>query len=179
MATITNYAHGHFCWIDLMAADISTAKQFYGELFGWEAVDQDTRGGPPYVVFQADGSVLCGMGQLSDEMKSEGVPPTWNSYVSVDDLDATFGKAMGLGATPLMPPMQVVDAGKMAIIQDPTGAALSLWEKINHFGAQLANVPNTWSWNELVTNDIDAASKRAGRAWYARVMVPIESPWSN
>ncbi len=159
MATMTSYAHGQFCWIDLMAHDMSTAKQFYGGLFGWQAEDQDTQGGPPYAIYKADGQGLCGMGQMSDEMKASGMPPVWNSYVNVDDVDAAISKAEGLGATITMPPMQVGEAGKMAIIQDPAGAFVSFWEKINHFGAQQVNAPNTWGWNELLCNDPDIAIK--------------------
>ena len=159
MATMTSYTHGQFCWIDLMAHDMSTAKQFYGGLFGWQAEDQDTQGGPPYAIYTADGQGLCGMGQMSDEMKASGMPPVWNSYVNVDDVDAAISKAEGLGATITMPPMQVGEAGKMAIIQDPAGAFVSFWEKINNFGAQQVNAPNTWGWNELLCNDPDIAIK--------------------
>ncbi|MGE0377883.1 MAG: VOC family protein, partial [Planctomycetaceae bacterium] len=68
-------------------------------------------------------------------------------------------RAVQLGGTVLMPPIQVSDAGRMAMIQDPTGAAVLFWQKQNHGGAQLAGVPNTWNWNELYAGDPETAMR--------------------
>ena len=152
-----SYADGQFCRVDLMSRNLSEAKQFYTSLFGWQAIDQDTQGGPPYTIFTLAERQLCGLGQMSDEMQASGMPPVWNSYVSVDDLEKTLARAEQLGATVTMPAMQVVDAGKMAVIQDPTGAFVSFWEKINHWGAAHVNDPNTWVWNELLCNNPNSA----------------------
>ncbi len=163
MTEMTEYAHGQFSWVDLMAHDIEKAKAFYGSLFGWTATDQDTQGGPPYVMFRLDGHDVAGMGQMNDEMKSQGVPPIWNSYVNVDEVNAATEKATELGGTVIMPPMQVLSAGSMAIIQDSTGAMLSLWQKNEHIGARLVNVPGTFSWNELATRDVEKAREFFGK----------------
>lgn len=157
MATFESYPQGQFCWIDLMSKDMGTSRTFYSSLFGWEVAPQDTQGGPPYEIFTLEGQQLCGLGEMTPEMRDSGMPAVWKSYVSVGDLDATLVRAQELGATVKMPAMQVVDAGRMAIIQDPTGAFLSFWQPLQHQGAQLANVPNTWCWNELMTRDPAAA----------------------
>lgn len=162
MATMTNYNNGHLCWVDLMAKDAAAAKAFYGGLFGWKAEDQDTQGGPPYSIFTLDGQQVAGLGEMNSEMQASGMPPVWNSYLNVTDLDASTQQAAELGATVVMPPMSVMEAGRMSIIQDPSGAFISLWQKVNHGGAQLANVPNTWVWNELYTDNPEAAMKFYG-----------------
>lgn len=159
MATMTAFAHGQFSWVDLMAKDSAGAKEFYGQLFGWEALDQDTQGGPPYTLFALHGQHVCGMGELNAEMAAMGMPPVWNSYITVDDINAATAKATELGATVIVPSMAVVDAGHMAVLQDPTGAPFMLWQKINHCGAQVVNEPNCWVWNELLTRDPAASEK--------------------
>ena len=159
---MSSYTHGHFSWVDLMSRDMSGAKEFYGELFGWEAADQDTQGGPPYACFTMDGQQVAGLGEMNDEMKSGGVPPVWNSYLNVDDVKRVTDKATELGAKVLVPPFQIMEAGHMAVLQDPAGASISLWQKIQHSGAQLVNDPNSWVWNELVTSEPDKAIKFYG-----------------
>jgi predicted enzyme related to lactoylglutathione lyase len=157
MATMTSYPNGHLCWVDLMSRERASASAFYCSLFGWEADDQDTDAGPPYTIFTLDGQQVAGLGEMSAAMQASGMPPVWNSYINVDDVDAAAVKAGRLGATVVMPPMDVMEAGRMAVIQDPTGAFISFWQPIGHRGAQLVNVPNTWVWNELYTSDPETA----------------------
>ena len=159
MGTMTSYNNGQFCWVDLMARDAASAKGFYGELFGWASADQDTQGGPLYAIFTLNGQNVAGIGEMNEDMKSSGMPPVWNSYIAVDDVQATTKKAEKLGAKVMMPPFQVVQAGHMSIVQDPTGAHISFWQKIQHSGAQLVNDPGCWVWNELLTRDTAAAQK--------------------
>ncbi len=162
MGEMTSYEPGQFSWVDLMAGDLGEAKTFYGSLFGWEPVDQDTQGGPPYVIFRLNGKQVAGMGQLSDEMRSNGVPPCWNSYVNVEDVDAIVAKVPELGGRVTMPPMTVLDAGKMAGLQDPTGGHVFVWQKDRHFGAELVNDPHAFCWNELATRDLAKAKEFFG-----------------
>ncbi len=165
MTTKTSYPQGEFCWVDLMAHDIEAAKKFYGGLLDWQATDMDTQGGPPYVQFTYQGQAVAGMGQMMPEMKASGMSPVWNSYIAVDDVEAAAKQAAELGATIVMPPMKVLEAGSMAVVQDPTGAHVSLWQAGQHFGASLVNVPNSFSWNELATRD-----EAKAREFYSRWM---------
>ncbi len=156
MPTFTSHAPGSPCWVDLMSPDTEAAKRFYGAVFGWEAEDStDDDGNYIYTVWSKDGKVVSGMGAQPQEMA--GMPPIWHSYIAVEDPAATVDKATAAGGQVLMPPMQVMEAGEMAIIADPTGAAISLWKAGDHFGAEVCNEPDTWSWNELMTRDIEAA----------------------
>lgn len=151
------YQPGEFSWVDYVAHDMEAAKSFYAALFGWEAHDQDTQGGPPYAMFSKDGRVVAGIGQMSDEMIGGGVPPLWNSYVSVRDAKAVEDKAAALGGKVLVPSMRVLDAGTLAFITDPAGASFGVWQADQHHGAQLVNAPGAFCWNELASPDVEAS----------------------
>jgi len=148
-----DYAPGTPSWVDLGSPDVDASIGFYGGLFGWTASEP----GPPeaggYRFFTQDGKMVAGIGPLM----MEGQPPAWLNYVTVAEADATAGKARDAGATVFVEPMDVLDVGRMAIIADPTGAALGLWQPRRHTGAEIVNEPVSLAWNELETRDPDAA----------------------
>lgn len=148
---------GVFNWLDLMSPDVDASVAFYTEVFGWEAEDQFAEDGETrvYVMFRKDGKQVAGLGGQPDPMA--GAPAMWNSYVATDDADDTTVKVEAAGGTVLMPPMQVFDSGRMAIYSAPDGAVISTWQPMAHVGAEVANEPDAWSWNELMTRDLDAA----------------------
>lgn len=164
MTRKNDYQQGEFSWVDLVAHEQGAAIEFYGNFFGWRGVDQDTAGGPPYTMLQLDGCDVAGVGQMSDEMKNQGVPPMWNSYIQVDDIEVTTARAVELGATVTVPPMKVMEAGFLSFITDPSGAHVGFWQKGLHCGASLINEPGAFCWNELATRD----SERAG-AFYSQL----------
>ena len=154
---MTAYPHGTFCWVELSTTDTEAAKSFYADLFGWEADDTPVPGGGTYTMCRKDGQFVAAIQQLQEAMSAQGHPPFWLSYVSVDDVDAAAARAGELGATVMAPPFDVMAAGRMAVIQDPQRAALALWQAREHPGAGLVNEPGTLCWNELATDDVDAA----------------------
>ena len=156
MTVFTSHAIGSPCWVDLMSPDVDASTAFYRAVFGWEATDQhDDEGNRIYVMFTLDGKSVAGLGGQPPGM--DGMPPVWNTYIAVDDVVATVAKATAAGASIVAPPMQVMDAGEMAVFADPTGAVISVWKPGRHIGAEICNEPNTFSWNELMTRDIDTA----------------------
>jgi len=160
MPEMTNYQAGSFCWGDLATNDTDSAKSFYSGLFGWEPVDMPTEVGVPYTMLLKDGKQVCALYPLGPD---QGVaPPHWQSYVRVEDLDAVASAASEHGGNVLMPPMDVMDAGRMAMVQDPTGGVLGLWQPSRHFGAALWNLPGAICWNELLTHDPDRAERFFG-----------------
>ena len=158
MKIVKKYPDGVFSWIDLSTTDIAAAQQFYSGLFGWE-VDETPIGdsGSSYTNFRINGYTVAGGGQMMPEMLEAGAPPVWISYVNVDDIDATAARAAEAGGAVFMPPMDVLDVGRMALVQDPTGAPFGLWQPKTHIGAQVVNQPNALVWNELQTRDPAAA----------------------
>jgi predicted enzyme related to lactoylglutathione lyase len=83
------------------------------------------------------------------QQRDNGVPPLWSSYITVDDADATVERARALGATVHAPAFDVMQAGRMAVIQDPQGAYVLAWQPRDHIGAGLVNAPGALVWNEL------------------------------
>lgn len=116
----------HFCWNELITGDSKAAKDFYQELLGWESHDIDL-GEVIYTIFKKGDDDVCGMMQMSDEMK-ENTSPQWMSYIKVDDVVAVTDKAQSLGAIVLLPIKDVPGYGKFSVLLDPTGASLAFWE---------------------------------------------------
>jgi len=160
MPARTSYASGTPSWVDLMTPDPTAAKSFYSTLFGWEYRDEDT-GMPdnPYTMCLKRQKPVAGMGRQSDEQRAMGIPPLWNTYVTVTDAQASAAKAGELGGSVMAAPMDVMDAGRMAVLVDPTGAVLCIWQTKDHIGAELVNEHGTLAWSELMTPDVDAAAK--------------------
>ncbi len=90
-------------------------------------------------------------------MMQDGQPCEWNTYVSVEDADATMAKVRDAGGTVMVEPMDVMGMGKMALFTDPTGAACGVWEPGTFVGAELVNEDGAFGWNELGTRDVAAA----------------------
>jgi uncharacterized protein len=164
MPIVKQYPDGVFSWVDLTTTDVAGAKAFYGGLFGWSADDVPTGDGPDYTMFRIDGHAVAGAGPMDAGMQAGGAPPVWVSYVSHHDIDAVAARASEAGGMVFMPPMDVMEEGRLALVQDPTGAVFGLWQPRNHIGAALVNQPNTLVWNELQTRDTAAA-----RAFYHQV----------
>ena len=150
------YPNGLFGWADVMTRDPGRAIEFYEGLFGWTHVDQPTPMGPPYTQFFKDGQLVCGLSPMMPGVPEE-IGAFWTSYVLVEDADAAAAAAEAAGGTVTMPPMDVMDQGRMAMLSDPTGASVGLWQPAAHQGADVFNVPGAMTWNELQTRDIKAA----------------------
>lgn len=147
------YLPGTFSWIDLSTTDQAAAKEFYQELFGWDAEDVPVEENVSYTMFSRKGKNVAGLSQMSEEMKAQA-PPHWNSYITVENVDDASAKAKKLGANVLMDPFDVFDSGRMTVILDPHGAAFSIWQPKQHIGASLVNEPGSFCWNELATRDV-------------------------
>ena len=158
MGERTEYAPGTFCWVDLTTTDQDAAKAFYTGLFGWEAQDMPVGEDAYYSMQRLDGKDVAAIAPQPQQQRDAGVPPTWNSYVSVQDADATADRAKELGGTVHAPAFDVMEAGRMAVIQDPQGAFFMVWQPREHFGAALVNAPGALVWNELGSPDLDAST---------------------
>lgn len=151
--------HGMFGWADLMTKDPADSKAFYGDLFGWTGRDVPAGPGQVYTLCLRGEDMVAGLGEMPAEMKEQGVPPVWNSFIRVDDVDEVVGRVESLGGAIFMPPMDVLDSGRMAMISDPSGGGVAFWQPKGHAGADVLGEPNTMAWNELMTRDTAAAQK--------------------
>jgi predicted enzyme related to lactoylglutathione lyase len=157
MAERTQHAPGTFSWVDLATTDPDAAKSFYGSLFGWEAVDTPVPGDGTYSIQRLGGKDVAAIAAQPEAQREAGVPPVWQSYVTVESADAAAQRAGELGGTVHAPPFDVMEAGRMAVIQDPQGAFFMVWEPRQHVGANLVNAPGALCWNELASSDLDAS----------------------
>jgi predicted enzyme related to lactoylglutathione lyase len=123
---------------------------------GWEFEDLPVGEGMVYSMARLGGLEVAAMSTTQDQ------PPHWNVYVTVTSADEATARAAELGATVVMEPFDVFDAGRMSVIQDPTGAFISPWEPRRNIGARLVNAPGALSWADLITPDPDAAARFYG-----------------
>jgi predicted enzyme related to lactoylglutathione lyase len=160
----TQYAPGTFCWVDLATTDQEGAKAFYTGLLGWQIEDMPVGddSGTVYSMAMLDGKPVAAIAPQPQMQRDAGVPPAWNSYVSVESADTAAERAKELGATVHAPPFDVLDVGRMAVIQDPQGAFFMVWEPRRHIGAGLVNQPGALCWNELASPDVDASTSFYG-----------------
>jgi predicted enzyme related to lactoylglutathione lyase len=175
MGERTKHAPGAFSWTDLTTTDQGAAKQFYSDLFGWTAVDNPMGDGMVYSMMQIDGKNVAAISPQMQAQRAAGVPPSWNSYITVESADATAESARKLGANVMAPAFDVFDAGRMAVIQDPQGAFFEVWEPKQNIGASLVNVPGALAWNELASTDPEASGEfyRELFGWQTE---PMEGP---
>lgn len=115
--------HGAFSWNELMTTDPAAAADFYGKLFGWSVQNMDMGTGPYLVAKTGETSVAGLMGMPPG---APAMPPAWGCYVTVDNVDQTLARCSELGGKTLVPPMDVPGVGRMAVLQDPQGAVLSV-----------------------------------------------------
>jgi predicted enzyme related to lactoylglutathione lyase len=154
------YIPGVPCWIDTSQPDPEAAVDFYSGLFGWEFEDVMPPGsGGKYFIARIHGGDVAAVGSLP-----QGAPPraTWNTYIWVDDANATARKVTEAGGKVVMDPFDVMDAGRMAVFADPEGAIFSVWQAKQHRGARVVNEHAALNFNGLNTRDADAAKRFYG-----------------
>jgi predicted enzyme related to lactoylglutathione lyase len=153
MPTRDSYPQGTPNWVDLQTSDQAAAKAFYSGLFGWRYDDEPMPDGQVYSMAVLRGHQVCAIAPQPPEVAAAGVPPMWNTYLAVDSADEATARAEAAGGQVGMAPFDVTDAGRMAFVLDPSGAAVALWQANKHIGATLVNEPGTLAWNELITSD--------------------------
>jgi hypothetical protein len=156
------YLPGVPCWIDTSQPDPEAAVAFYGGLFGWDFEDAMPPGSPGrYFIARLSGGDVAAVGS-----QPEGAPPAavWNTYVWVDSADETAAKVVDAGGNVVVHPFDVMNAGRMAVLTDPEGAAFCAWQAKEHRGAQIVNEPGSLNFNGLNTRDADRA-----KAFYGSV----------
>ena len=159
MAEFTSHAPGTFSWPELATTDQKAGVAFYKALFGWDVNEQPIGPTEVYSMFQVRGKPVGAASTQQPQERQMGVPPHWNSYVTVANVDESAKKAESLGGKVFMPPFDVMDAGRMAVLQDPTGAVFEIWQANRSIGAEILNEPGALCWTELTTTDTKAAEK--------------------
>ena len=163
MVSIESYPQGAPCYVELITPDQSAAKAFYTGLFGWAFTDHDMGDAGVYMTAHVGDAAVAGISAQMPQLA--GHPAFWGVYLKVDDVDKAVEAVAAAGGKVEAPPFDVMELGRMAAIQDPTGARVNLWQPGQSRGSELRGDDNTPLWNELVTPDVAAAT-----AFYADVL---------
>jgi len=159
MPNIDAHKPGSFCWIELATTDQDAAKKFYTSLFGWRVNDMPMGDAGVYTIFRLKGRDAAAGYTLRPDQTSHGVPPHWGLYISVNSADAAVSRAVQAGGTVLAPAFDVFEAGRMAVLQDPTGASFCVWQAGQNKGTGIQDEDGTLCWADLNTPDPDRAGK--------------------
>jgi predicted enzyme related to lactoylglutathione lyase len=140
------------CWVDVTVPDPPAAAAFYAGVFGWEL--EETVPGRAFV------GRLRGLEVAGVSSQFTGAPPApaWNTYIAVEDADASAARVASAGGRVVVAPLDVAGAGRTAVCRDPAGALFRLWQPGTRKGAELVNAPNTWNWSNLNTADPEGAA---------------------
>lgn len=154
---VMSKSHGKYVWYELATSDVEGAKKFYGDVIGWGT---DRFGGPEgdYTIWKAGAQGIGGAMTLPEEARKAGAPPRWVGYVYVDDVDAIVAKAKSLGGHEVVPPTDLPDVGRIAMVSDPQGAVIAMIKPNGPEAPWLDEVPDGHvSWNELLAGEQEAA----------------------
>jgi len=167
--SIPDFPPGAPCWIDLLTRDLDAAKSFYSQLFGWnyEVGDEENDGG--YLTATKDGLAVAGL--MSNDPDND-YPDVWSTYLRADDIGALADKAEFHGGQVYLPPVEVPGQGRMAMIGDPSGLGVGLWQFAGHTGYQSQGEPGTPAWHELHTRKFESSTKFYSQAlgWELEVL---------
>ena len=153
---------GSFCWLELGTTNRDAARTFYASLFGWEANDIPMGPGMSYTLFRLGGKDVSGAYDLMADQLAARVPPHWMPYIKVDSADASASKAIRLGAKQILAPSDIPHVGRFAVIQDVTGAMISIFQTGEHQGMQTFGAVGALCWADLNTPDPARAAQFYG-----------------
>jgi len=159
-------SHGRFAWYDLMTTDVAAAAAFYTEVIGWRARDASAPG-TTYMLVAAGNSAVGGLMSLPMDARKAGATPRWVGYVAVDDVDAAADRIARLGGIVHVPPTDIPDISRLAIVADPQMAMFGLitWLGADQERAAEVGGPGSAGWHELFAADADSAF-----AFYAELL---------
>lgn len=119
---------GEFVWNELATTNVQAAKDFYGKMFGWEFVETKVDG-MTYTLAKKGNKEFGGIWEIPSALQNQ-IPPHWLAYISVDNIQQALEKARQNGATLVKPIQKAGDMGLFAIIKDPAGAYVALWQSL-------------------------------------------------
>ena len=175
MPAIDAHDPGTICWIDLASTDADGATEFYCDLFGWTASEPIENAGG-YRLLLHGGRQVAGLAPVWGDTDRSA----WSIYVASRDVDQTCAAALVSGGDVVMDAMDVLAAGRMAILRDPAGALISVWQAGEHHGYEAHGEPGTPIWSELVTTSLATAETFYGGVfgWTAEQHEPCGAPYT-
>ena len=140
---------GRPIWIELYTADPDAAQAFYAGLFGWTLQESGPEFGN-YTLFLRDGAPVAGLMRNTEE-----APSAWSVYLETNSAEDTVAMAAANGGQVLLDAMPVGDLGRMAVVTDPGGAAVGVWQPGEHKGFAARGEVNAPGWFEVLSSAYD------------------------
>ncbi len=155
--TAVSRSHGRFLWYELITTDPKAAKAFYAEVVGWRV--REAAPAMAYSLFTAGEQPVCGLPDLATQAGAADIEPRWIGYVGVDDVDAAAARIVRLGGAVHVPPTDVPDISRFAVVTDPQTAAFALfkWQDPDHDPPPAPDAAGGVGWHELLAADRDKA----------------------
>jgi uncharacterized protein len=146
-------SRGRFLWYELMTTDAEAAKAFYVEVVGWGV--RETTPATTYSLLTAGEQPVCGLTELPPEATALGIAPHWVGYVGVDDVDTAAARIRRLGGAIHVPPTDVADISRFAVVADPQMATFALfkWQDPRHPPPPESGTEGGVGWHELLAGD--------------------------
>jgi uncharacterized protein len=158
------WSPGRFVWYELFTPDIAKSKKYYQELLGWKIAESEM-GSMKYTMISCGDTPIAGMMPLST-VKMEGVPPFWQAYVSVPNVDEAAAAASSNGGKVLVEPVDIPPVGRFCVIMDPQGATVIAFKAADGDPPEVERAPvGTFCWNDLYTTDPGAAATFYGKVF--------------
>lgn len=145
-------------WVDLVVTDLAVATEFYGRLFGWtfHGAEPGAAAVPEHPVHLT--ALTSGAAAAGISTPTGGQHPTgWTTYLATEDVEETIRLATHEGATVLVPAHDLEGSARSAVITDPTGAVVGLWQSGAHTGADVTDEVGAMTWTEVLTDDVPMA----------------------
>jgi predicted enzyme related to lactoylglutathione lyase len=176
MPHVDSHLAGTINWADFVSTDLDAATGFYTGLFGWETEDMPMPGGDGiYRFFRLGGRDAAAGGTMPAEMAGQGIPSHWNVWVATDSAEDVVQRATAAGGQVLMPATTLGPAGTLAMVADPGGAAIGVWQADQHIGAGVVGEPGAMTYHEVNTRDFEACQRFYGQVFGWRAE-PLEAP---
>ncbi|NNE96340.1 MAG: VOC family protein [Acidimicrobiales bacterium] len=160
MVAIDTHKTHNISWVDLAAKDVDESIKWYSGLFGWDTFND---GETDYHIFMMGESPVGGVMQMRPGM--EDMPQVWSTYVTVEDADATVAEVKEAGGAVFQEPFEIPGGGRIAVIADPSGAALCLFEGNEENGLKLMDENGAPCWFDCATRDTEAVGAFYGEVF--------------
>jgi predicted enzyme related to lactoylglutathione lyase len=156
----TKHTSGRFCWHELSSPDVAKSRAFYGDLFGWTYTEMDMGPAGTYTLARSGDRDIGGFMKLDP---STGAPPNWLAYSTTPDVDKLAERAAKMGGAVVVPPMDIPDVGRFAIIRDAQGGVLGALKGTTET-EDPAPAAGRFCWDEL-----GAADPKKAYAFYSEL----------
>ena len=143
---------GRYLWYELLTTDPKAAQDFYTRLIGW-GLESWSGTGTPYTMWKRGDTPIGGVLELPPAARASGAPPHWLAYIGTPDVDATVALAKKKGGHVHVPPQDIPQQGRFAVLADPHGVAFAVYTPLREPPPVHSPELGDCSWHEIAAGD--------------------------